>query len=245
MAAPLSALAIGSAIARNVVPLAGILFLGWSAANVLVLYFLDTMLAMAVMFAGLMRYFMPPPGDDGWAARVNAEVGYVAMALFLAAFIAVPLGVPLIFMLSGTDVTPRSLFADQAFRTGLVLQAIAAFWSCHGLYRALRHHTPEALRLKRRFSLVFMRWMAVLMTMYFGLSFVLGQFAPLFFVAVYTVATIMIDVDPDRFLRAMPGGADDVDLLPGDSARTAMPAPRERRPRTTPQPGRHRRHRHR
>ncbi len=142
-------------------------------------------------------------------------------------------------------MTPRSLFADQAFRTGLVLQAIAAFWSCHGLYRALRHHTPEALRLKRHFALVFMRWMAVLMTMYFGLSFVFGQFAPLFFVVVYTVATIVIDVDPDRFLRAMPGGEDNLDLPPGKGKSAAMPPRGEPHPPTTPQPGGHRRHRRR
>lgn len=212
-------LAIVNAVARNIVPIGGILFFGWSAANVLVLYFADTLLAMLVMFAGLMRHFLPPPSDEGWAARANAEVGYVGAALFIVAFLAVPLGVPLIFMLSGTDVTPRSLFADPAFRTGLVLQAIAAFWSCHALYQALRFHTPEELRLKRQFSLVFLRWMAVLMTMYVGLTFLLGRFAPLFFVVVYTIATIVIDVAPDRFLRAMPGGAEDADPPPGDARR--------------------------
>mgnify|MGYP003499019345 CR=1 FL=1 len=48
-------------------------------------------LAMAVMFAGLMRHFMPPPRDDGIAARVNAEAGYIGTALFLGAVFAVPL----------------------------------------------------------------------------------------------------------------------------------------------------------
>src|SRR5689334_17187286 len=103
---------IASTVARNVVPLAGILFLGWSAPTVLVLYFADTMLSIAVMFAGLMRYFMPPVQDDGWAARANGEVGAVGGALFLAAVIAVPLGVPVIFMLAGSGTTLASLFAD-------------------------------------------------------------------------------------------------------------------------------------
>ena len=219
-----------NAVTRNLVPLGGILFFGWSAANVLVLYFVDTILAMAVMFAGLMRHFMPPPRDEGFAARANAEVGYVATALFLAAFFAVPLGMPLIFMLSGTDVTVRGLFADAAFRSGLVLQGIAAFWSCHGLYRALSVHTPEELRLKRQFTLVFLRWMAVLMTMYFGLAFLLGHFAPLFFVAVYAGVSIMIDVAPDRFLRAMPGGAEDAGPLAAERKAPAAP-PLPHRPR--------------
>src|SRR4029078_2853865 len=112
--APPSPLAIANAVVRNLVPLAGILFLGWSAANVLILYFVDTLLAVAVMFAGLARHFLPPPTDEGWAARANAEVGCVGSALFLCAFFAVPLGIPLIFMLLGSDVAWRDLLSDPA-----------------------------------------------------------------------------------------------------------------------------------
>ena len=234
MPAPPTPLDYANAVARNVVPLAGILFLGWSAANVLILYFVDTLLAMVVIFAGLMRHFMPPPKDEGWAARANAEAGYVGVAFLIVAFFAVPLGVPLIFMLAGSDVSWRGLLGDQEFRIGLVLQAIAAFWSGHGLYQALRVHTPEELRLKRRFALVFLRWMAVVMSTYMGVAFLLGRFAPIVFVAVYTAATIMIDVAPDRFLRAMPGGAVDADPLPGDSptpSGAAHPAGRQRKKR--------------
>jgi hypothetical protein len=226
-------LVLAQAVTRNLVPLGGILFFGWSAANVLVLYFADTIFAMVVMFAGLMRHFMPPPRDDGLAARVNAEAGYIGTALFLGVVFAVPLGVPLVFALAGTDVTVRSLFADPAFRSGLVLQAIAAFWSGHGLYQALKVHTPEELRLKRQFALVFMRWMAVLMTTYFGIAFLFGRFAPLFFVAVYAVVSIVIDVAPDKFLRAMPGG-EVADVPPGSSKPGAPPSraqPRRKRKR--------------
>lgn len=203
-------------------PLGGILFLDWSAANLLILYLVDTLLAMAVMFAGLMRHFLPPPTDEGWAARANAEVGYVGAALFICAFLAGPLGVPLIFMLMGSDVAWRELLSDPAFRAGLVLQAIAAFWSCRDLYRALQTHTPEELRLKRQFAFVFLRWMVVIMVTYLGIGFFLGRYAAFFFVAIYTAATIMIDVAPDRFLRAMPGGEEDADPLPGISS---PPAP--------------------
>ena len=220
MPGPPTPLAIANAVIRNIVPLAGILFFDWSAANVLVLYFVDTMLAIAVMFAGLMRYFMPPPKDDGWAARVNAEAGYVATAIGLAVFFAVPLGMPVIFVLAGTDVSVGALFADRGFRIGLVLQAIAAFWSCRDLYRALQDHTPEELRLKRQFGLVFLRWVAVLMVTYTGVLFLFGRYAPFMFVMVYTAATIVIDVAPDRFLRAMPGGAEDAEPVAGRSAET-------------------------
>ena len=36
---------IAQVVARNVAPLVGILFFHWSATNVLVLYFLDTLLS--------------------------------------------------------------------------------------------------------------------------------------------------------------------------------------------------------
>jgi len=227
MAMPPSPLALADAAMRNLVPLAGILFFGWPAANILLLYFLDTLLAMAVMFAGLARHFMPPPRDDGLAARINAEAGCVGVALFLAAFIAIPLGMPLFILFMASGVTWSSVVDDSMFRSGLVLQGIAAFWSCAGLYRALRTHTPEQLRLKRQFALVFLRWMAVLMVWYLGIGFLLGRYAAVLFVAVYAAATFMIEVAPDRFLRAMPGGAEDADPLPGDAAK-APPSPEER-----------------
>jgi hypothetical protein len=221
MPAPPSPLDVANTIVRNLVPVGGILFMGWPAPTVLVLYFADTMLAIAVMFAGLMRYFMPPPKDDGWAARVNSEVGCVALALFLAAFFAVPMGMPVFILLAATGVSMRELLADPSFRVGLVLQAIAAFWSCAGLYRALRTQTPEQLRLKRRFALVFLRWIAVLAVTYTGIVFLFGRFAPFVFVAVYVGVSIFVDIAPDKFLRAMPGGAEDADPPPG-----APPTPR-------------------
>lgn len=199
-------------------PLGGILLLGWSATSTLVLYFVDTMLAMAVMFAGLARHFAPAPSGDGLASRVNAEVGIVAAALLLVAFIAVPLGMPLLFVGAAADTNWREIFADPSFRTGLALQAIAAFWSGAGLYRALAVHTPEELRLKKRFALVLLRWVALLMAMYSGLLFLFGRFAPLVLVAIYAGTSIMIDIAPDRFLRMMPGGAEDAEPDPATSA---------------------------
>ena len=130
-------------------------------------------------------------------------------------------------MLLGSDVSWRDLVSDPGFRSGLVLQAIAAFWSCRDLYRALKTHTPEELRLKRQFALVFLRWLVVIIPSYFGIGFFLGRYAAFFFVAIYTAATIIIDVAPERFLRAMPGGEEDADPLPGTPAPTA-PHPHRR-----------------
>ena len=164
MNAPPSPLAVAQVVARNLVPIVGILAFGWSASTVLLLYFADTLLSLGVMFAGLASWFGRGTVEDRWAARLNAEVGYVASAAFIVAFIAVPLGVPLVFvgaMAGWNDL--GALFSDPALQAGLAWQVVAAVWSYSALWRELHVRSPDELRLKRRFSLVFLRWIAVLM----------------------------------------------------------------------------------
>lgn len=226
-------LVLAQLVARNVVPLAGILFFGWSAQNALVLYFVDTLLAFAVLFAGVLRKFAPPVTDDGWAARLNGEAGMIGGGIFVAAALAVPLGVPLVFMLGGR-LSVSALLADPMFTSGVVWQVIAALWSYVGLWRALQHATPEALGLKRRFALVFLRWIALVMVAYTGIGMLAGSYAGLVFVAIYIGLSIFAEIAPDRFLRIMPGGAEDA-TPPAVVPNVAPPRPRasrrSRRPR--------------
>jgi hypothetical protein len=212
---PGAPLVAAQVIARNIVPLAGIVFLGWNAQNVLIVYFADTMLTLAVLFAGVLRHFAPPIEDDGWAARVNGEVGMIGGGVFLMLAIAVPLGLPLLFMLGGR-FDWRAVLDDSNLQVGLLWQCIAAFWSYVELYGALRHATPDQLRLKRRFALVFLRWIALVVVAFFGVGFILGRYSALFFVAIYVGVSIWAEIAPDRFLRVMPGGAEDAEPLPGD-----------------------------
>jgi len=204
---------IAQVIARNIVPLAGIVLLGWNAQNVLIVYFADTMLTLAVLFAGVLRHFAPPIENDSWAARVNGEVGMIGGAVFLMLVIAVPLGLPLLFMLGGRFEW-HPVLDDSNLKFGLVWQCIAAFWSYLKLYRALRYATPEQLQLKRRFALVFLRWIALVFVAFFGVGLLLGRYSALFFVAIYIGVSIWAEIAPDKFLRAMPGGAEDAEPVP-------------------------------
>jgi hypothetical protein len=212
MSAPGAPLEIAQAVARHVAPIAGILFLGWSASNVLLLYFTDTLFAIAVMMAGLLRHFSPPVPDDGWAARLNGEVGVVGGGLFIAAIFVLPLGFPLVFMLGGFDVWKT--LADPALRAGLAWQAVAALWSYAALYRELRRRTPAGLRVKRRFTLVLLRWILLIMIAGTGVGALLGSYGALLFVVAYAALSIWIEVAPDRFLR----------MVPGDSEQASRPA---------------------
>lgn len=227
MSAPAAFVEAAQAVARHIAPLAGILFAGWSAQSVLLLYLADTLFAVAVMAAGVLRHFFPPPQDDGWATRLNGEVGAVGFGLFIAAVFVVPLGVPLFFML--VDFSPRAALSDPALRAGLAWQAVAALWSYEALYRELLIRTPEQLRIKRRFALVFLRWMALVMVAGLGIGAWIGPWGALVFVALYAALSIWIEVAPDKFLSVIPGGNGEL-AAPAQSIARSSPRAK-RRPR--------------
>jgi hypothetical protein len=224
-------LVIAQLVARNLVPVAGILFFGWNSVAVLLLYLVDSLLMMAVIIAGVMRA-MVPVDDHSWASRANSEVGYLGVSLFFCAFLAVPLGMPLIWMTGGDFAGIKATFALPSFRTGVAVQVAGAFWSWLELRRAIDDgYTLDQLRLKRRFALVFLRWMALVIVAYSPIGLLLGTFGALAFVIVYAGVSIFVDIAPDRFLRLMPGGETDANPLPAES-----PSPAQRI--GVPMPGR-------
>ena len=222
----LAPLAAAQIVARNVVPLAGILWLGWSAANTLLLYFLDTVLAMTVILAGLMSVFARH--EEQAAARMTSEISAVLLGACVACILAVPLAVPLVFVLAPSGFSWRETVADPQLRIAALMQVVAAGWSYVDLWRALRTETPEALALRRRFALVFLRWMAVLVVVYTGVPVLLG---PLVVVAAYAAVSIWAELFPDHFLRTMPGGAEDAGVTGTPGAHVLAPAKRSRRRR--------------
>jgi hypothetical protein len=212
----LNPIAIGQIVARNVVPIVGVIAFGWSAVNVLLLYFVDTMLSMGVMFAGLASYFTRQASEDGVAARINGEAGAIAVAVILCLFIAVPLGMPLVFVGAMSHWEGfTALWRDQSLLAGIAWQVVAAVWSYWALWQELRYRTPEEVRLKRRFALVMLRWFVIIVAVYLPIGFLFGRFLPFVLVVLYAGTTIFVEIAPDRFLRMMPGGAEDADPLPG------------------------------
>jgi len=217
-------IAIAQAVARNIVPLVGILVFHWSAGNVLILYLLDTLLAMTVIIAGLMSSLAPPPDDEGISGKINAQAGYVLAALFFSAFAAVPLGMPVGIMLATSGFSFREAFNDSSLRGGALVQAIVSLWSYFELYRALPTHSPTQLKLRQRFALVFMRWVVVIMVTYFILD-ILPPSEPvlLILVVAYIAGSIFAEIAPDRFLRAMPGGEENLEPDASSPARPTDP----------------------
>ena len=221
-----SALAIAQVVVRNAVPVVGILFFGWQAFNVLALYLLDTLMTIAALGAGVGRSFAVAD-TSGIAGRVKMEVEPDrGRHLHRRHSWRIPLGVPLIFMTNGdmamlrTDVH-RSRLLDRRRGAGG-----DGAWLYLGIRRAMAAGgTPDSLGLKRRFALVFLRWIVVLMVVYFGIGQLFGHYAPFMFVLVYVAASIVEEIAPDRFLRAMPGG----DIAVGFGARRPRPRAGSRR----------------
>ena len=64
--------------------------------------------------------------------------------------------------------------------------------------------------MRPRFALVFMRWIVVIMVAYFVMEILPVGWSLLLLVAAYIGASVAAEVAPDRFLLAMPGGADNL-----------------------------------
>ena len=206
-------------VVRNIIPIVGVLFLHWSPANILILYFIDTLFAFGVMIGGLLYHLFPDEQAESFAARVNAIAGYAIGALFLVAVLAIPLGMPVFIMVFGiADVSPREIVNDRGFVISVAMQAIVSLISFRDLVVALRTHTPEQLAMKQRFGMVFLRWVGTIIVAYTPLPLLLGRFGPFVVIIVYIALTIYAELKPERFLAAF-GANDASDVNPASRAR--------------------------
>ena len=177
---------------------------GWPASNVVLLYFIDTLLSLGVVFAGVARAIATT--DPTIPPAASPQLQTLAVAVLLCGIIAVPLGLPIGIALASAGFSFEML-RDRSLWIGIVIQCAFAAWSYRGLYRALRTHTAAQMRLKQRFGLILMRWVAVLGACYFLLQFGTGKVVLVLLVLTYVIASIVAEVAPDALLRGTP--ADD------------------------------------
>ena len=177
----LRAAAIAGIVARNAVPVAGMLFLGWRASHLVLLYYVDTLAALASLFV-LVMMFAKGMGVD---MRKPADVGKV---LFSAAVLTAVFGFVLSIPLLATAATDE-IVMDEALEAALLVQllfgAVAFLTMSHEMRRAA---DPEPL-IKARFGFVFVRWVAV-----FAVCTTI-PWAPLL-VLTYVVASVWLEIRP-------------------------------------------------
>jgi hypothetical protein len=142
MDAVVTPIGIAQIVWRNSAPIVGILFFHWSTTNVLVLYFLDTMLSFGVIFAGLAKSFSPakPNGAGAW---VKSEFAYVFVPLLCVSCSAFPWACPWAWHSGRGGVTFSGALADHSLRVGVLWHCAMALSSYIGLYRALDTYSPS------------------------------------------------------------------------------------------------------
>ena len=196
---------IASLITRNLVPAVGVLFLGWLAGNLLVLYYLDTILTLAVVIVLIARHVtgLGKPGQGGRPLTgaldwIRASLG----AMLGAVLISLPLGVPLFILLAQFDWSMSAALADRSFLTGLALQVGGSVWGCVEAHRELSAIDDDERVLKHRAAFVVARWLLVVIAAITGVFGLLGPWiGGTLMVLVYAGATVYFELLPDRALQ--------------------------------------------
>jgi len=196
--------AIASLVAANVAPLAGILFLGWSPASVLVLYFVDTFLSLGGV---LLLVAAHVTGNDagkrfaGWKDWAKAVIG---LAIF-GAIMAFPLAFPLVVVL-GEDLGMKTLAHDRGFLIGLGWQILFALHALVRQHRELTLRSDDDRVLAHRALFLIARWVVMFMGTVTGLVGMLGPAIGGFvMVAIYSGASVYFELFPDRAQRLLRG----------------------------------------
>lgn len=186
-------------IARNIIPVLGVLFLGWSAINLVILYFFDTLGGMWALIAALLTQFFGGWTTLPWTQRLTNLLWVFGLSLFLVAFFAIPLGMPVFILLMMHQWDWHTAWNDRGFLFGLVSIVLL---SLTGMLRyALRfQQTPADEKWTRKtFGLLFLRWVAMIFLIYI-LAGMLLPFTPILLVIAYAALTVASELYPDRFL---------------------------------------------
>jgi hypothetical protein len=196
---------IASLVSRNLVPVAGVLLLGWSAPDLLILYYLDTILGLAVVVLLIARH-VTGLGKVGEPGRpMNGPLDWAraaAGALLAAVLIGLPLGVPLFILLVQFDWSLATALADRTFVTGLAVQAAGSAYGCVQAHRDLLARDDDEHVLKHRAAFVVGRWMVVLVVAMTGLAALFGpRFGGALVVLAYAGATVYFELYPERALQ--------------------------------------------
>jgi hypothetical protein len=191
------------AVTRNAVGLVGTLFLGWAAPTLVVLYFADTLAGMWAVFAAVGFKLSHADPRRGLAAVLEGAVTGAAVGLFLAAVVAVPLGIPVVMLLGAARVTWRQVLADPTLVTGVGIVALT------GLVGAIRHVFTLAegragdAAVKQGFAILLTRWVLVLVALY-SVGFLLGRAGLYVVVVAYAAASVWSELEPERFAGLFP-----------------------------------------
>jgi uncharacterized protein DUF6498 len=189
--------------ARNAVGLVGILFFGWSASTLLILYFADTLAGMWAVFAAVGFKLSNVDPRQGFWTVVEGALSGIAVALFLVAVVAVPLGIPLVFVLGISGSVWRQVWADSTLTAGIGVIALTGFvGAVRHIFTLAEGHAGD-VAVKQTFAILMTRWILVLLAIY-TLGGLLGRLGLYVVVVVYAAASAWSELAPERFAQLVP-----------------------------------------
>jgi len=212
---------VGGVVARALIPILGVLFLHWSAGNLLIVYFADTLasfFSVSVLAVGRLHGVEEESGP-GWYRRLSTGAQLAGSGAMLTLIIAlVPFGF-LLFMLLVEDFEWRFALHDRDLWIGVAAQFCAAVTLLLREYRRIEAAADADRLIRARFGLVFVRWVFVCGIFIVSAGILQpqrGGFGAAIFsvvlVLAYALATIAMELQPERLLvwfapDLVPGGA--------------------------------------
>ena len=198
-------------IARALIPIIGILFLQWSSENTLIVYFADTLaafFAVSVLAAGRLGGVEETTGPS-WYQRLSRGLQLASSGAGVMLIVGlVPFGF-LAFMLLIQDFDWRYALHDRDLWIGIAAQFCAAVTLLLREYRHVEAAADADRIIRARFGLAFTRWVIVCGVFIFSMGLLQpqrgGVFAAIFgfvLVLTYAVATIAMELQPERLLAA-------------------------------------------
>jgi hypothetical protein len=193
---------LGLVASRNGVAILGVFFLGWSATNLLVLYFADFLAGLGAIMAAYAFQFTGVADADGLWDHVYGFLSALLAGLFLVAIFAVPFGMPLVFVFAsaGSWPDPRE---SHGLVQGIGWIALTALLETVRRYVQMREGPAGEQRAKLAATILITRWVLVMVVTYSGVL-LFGRAAPYLLVGLYAVASVWSELDPDRFARIFP-----------------------------------------
>lgn len=179
-------------------PVVGILAFGLDARQVLLLYAIDTLLALAAAFGLLAWPFLPVHAEDrpSLSERINGIGGALAIGLFVGGVTLVAASVPLWFGFQFSLEALRDVAAAPGFQQAALAQLATSGLSF--ITQAMREPPGEAAkrRQRARFAFALGRWLVlyVVAAALFGQSSPWAAFA---LVVLYGAITVVAEAIPE------------------------------------------------
>jgi hypothetical protein len=199
-AGSLFSLRVAQTVGRSLAPLFGVVFLGWSAANLVVLYFADTLIGMTMVMAAVFAHTFGPKEDESPIYVLSDWISFLATGAFVASFVAIPFAGPVLFLLLRSGFDPVQALDDPELRAGLLFQIAAALIGYLQLLPRLAQMPLEALGARRRFGMLFIRWFLLCVVALSPIGVLLGTAGGIVLVALYAGLTIFGELAPDHFM---------------------------------------------